>query len=257
MIKVVILGSGNVAFSLAHAIAKSELDLVQIYARNTQKGEEIAQACGCDFTSNIDEIAQADLYIISVSDKAIENLAKKINIKDCVIAHTAGSVPLDVLASVTPNHAVIYPLQTFTYGSVVDFSQISVMIEGSNARSLACTRLVADRLSEKVVEANSDTRKMVHLAAVFSCNFVNHMYVVGERLMANSNMPFDFLKPLIEETTRKALAAKSPVHTQTGPAIRNDFQTKAVHCDMLSQQAELKTMYINLSNSIWETSKKI
>ncbi len=257
MIRIVILGSGNVAYSLARAIAKTDLNLVQIYSRNQEKGSALAQAVNCDYTNDTEALAPADLYIISVTDRAIDSLVKKIKIKDSVIAHTAGSVPIEALAPSSENHGVIYPLQTFSYGSEVDFTNLPILIEGSNQRALACIRKVSEKLSSSVTEASSKSRKMVHLAAVFSCNFVNHMYVVGERILQNEKLPFDLIKPLIIETTRKALEASSPTLTQTGPAVRNDYQTKAVHCEMLAQQAELKTIYINLSNCIWETSKKI
>lgn len=256
MIRIVILGSGNVAYSLAKAVAKSELDLVQIYARNIQEGSYLAEQCNCKFTSDIEQLEPADLYIISVNDRSIEQLARKIKAKDSVVAHTAGSVAMDVLAASTKNYAVIYPLQTFTKGRDMDFEHIPIMIEGSTTHAKACARLFAERISKNVLEVDSEARKVIHLSAVFTCNFVNHMYVIGERLVESHNLSFDLLKPLIEETTRKALEVESPVLTQTGPALRNDYQTKAVHCDMLMQQPELKTMYINLSNSIWETSKK-
>ncbi|MFI3331063.1 MAG: DUF2520 domain-containing protein [Rikenellaceae bacterium] len=257
MIRIVIIGSGNVAYSLSHAVANSELDLVQICARNREKGELIARECNCEFTSDFENIAPADLYIISVSDKSIENIAKKIKFKDCVVAHTAGSVPLEALSCVGANHGVIYPLQTFTFSLAMSFENTPMLIEGASTHALACIRLVCDKLSKRVIEADSKTRKTVHLSAVFACNFTNHMFVIGERLLKGQNLDFGLIKPLIEETTRKALSSDSPLTTQTGPAIRNDYQTKAVHCEMLTEQAELKTMYINLSNSIWETSKKI
>ncbi len=257
MIRIVILGSGNVAYSLSHAIAQTDLNLVQICARNREKGQALASECGCEFTSEYDKLAEADLYIISVSDKAIASVAKKIKTKDCVVAHTAGSDPVTDIESLSENKAVLYPFQTFTHGLNVDLQGVPIMIEGSNTRSLACVRLVADKLSQTVLEANSDKRRLMHLAAVFACNFSNHMYAIGERLMNSEGLSFDLLKPLIAETTRTALGADSPTNTQTGPAIRNEYQTKAVHCEMLSEQADLKTMYINLSNSIWETSKKM
>lgn len=258
MIRIVILGSGNLADSLAMAVVKSELNLIQIYARNIEQGQELAQRCGCDYTDSIESVAKADLYILAVSDRSIEALSEQLNVDDnSVLAHTSGCVSIDTLSQKIKNRAVIYPLQTFTKGREIDLHTAPVMIEGTTTQAIACARLFAENISGKVIEISSEKRAKVHLAAVFANNFVNHMYTVGEKLINQADLPFDLLKPLIDETARKAIESESPISVQTGPAVRNDYQTKSKHCEMLQYQVELKTMYINLSNSIWETSKKI
>ena len=59
------------------------------------------------------------------------------------------------------------------------------------------------------------------------------------------------------ETAAKACDARSPLDVQTGPAVRNDFATKARHGDLLAFDLRLKNIYSTISQSIWETSKKI
>jgi predicted short-subunit dehydrogenase-like oxidoreductase (DUF2520 family) len=44
-------------------------------------------------------------------------------------------------------------------------------------------RAIADRLSEKVVELNSEQRKALHVAAVFACNFTNHLFGLAQELL--------------------------------------------------------------------------
>ena len=114
----------------------------------------------------------------------------------------------------------------------------------------------ARRLSRQVFVADSGRRAQLHLAAVFVCNFVNHMYVVGERVMKGAGLDFELLKPLIAETAAKALAAASPAAGQTGPAVRGDLPTQQRHTAMLDDEL-LRTVYLSVSRSIWETSKKI
>ena len=115
----------------------------------------------------------------------------------------------------------------------------------------------ARRLSRTVIWADSACRAKAHLAAVFACNFVNHMYAVAERIAGSAGLPFDVLKPLIAQTAAKALDAASPADVQTGPAVRNDTGTRARHCALLDDDLQLKNIYSIISNSIWETSKKI
>lgn len=254
--RVVILGSGNVAQAIATALSKHGTPPVQIIARNSQQGAQLASQVGCDFTDDYSNPAVADIYIIAVSDKAIDIVASKLNIDpNSVIAHTAGSIELGVLGT-HRNHAVFYPLQTFSKSRDVDFRPIPILIEANTPLALDRVMELGNELSENVQVVSSQQRAKVHLAAVFASNFTNHMYVIAEQLLEAEALNFNILKPLIRETAEKAISAESPAKVQTGPAVRNDFKTKDKHCNML-QQPHLKSLYTNLSKNIWETSKKI
>lgn len=153
--------------------------------------------------------------------------------------------------------AVFYPLQTFTKGRSVDFSQIPLFLETDDSPLRPALEAFARRLSHTVVWADSACRAKVHLAAVFACNFVNHMYAVGEGIVRSAGLPFDVLKPLLAETAAKALDAASPADVQTGPAVRNDLPTMARHRALLAAAPRLENIYSIISNNIWEISKKI
>lgn len=256
MIETVIIGSGNVAQTLATSLTRAGAKPLQIFARNREAAAKIAQECGCEFGSEPEELAKAELYIIAVSDKAIGAVSKSLDFGSAVVAHTAGSVGIDKLDDAIRNKAVLYPLQTLTKGCKSDFKEVPILIEGSNSAALETVKQVAELLSEKVLLVDSKQRALIHLAAVFVGNFSNHMYVIGEELARDAGMEFEVLKPLIVETTKKAMRAQSPQDVQTGPAVRNDFQTKSLHTEMLVERPELKSIYTNLSNSIWEISKK-
>lgn len=43
--------------------------------------------------------------------------------------------------------------------------------------------MVAVRLSPKVYEVTSGQRRHLHLAAVFACNFANHMYALSSHIL--------------------------------------------------------------------------
>ncbi len=257
MKSVVIVGSGSVAGALAVAIGNSRMRLVQIYARNHEKAERLAEECCCDHASKPSELARADVYIIAVSDKAIVKVASSLDFGSGVVAHTSGSTSIADLPAKIKEKAVFYPLQTFSQGRDVNMRDVPILIEGSSAHAVSAMREVAEAISDDVREVSSAQRARVHLSAVFVCNFANYMYTIGEELIAEAHQPFDLLKPLITETAAKAVAASSPRLVQTGPAVRNDYQTKSLHCEMLGDKPDLKNIYINLSNHIWETSKKI
>ena len=224
--RVVIVGSGNLAEALAQAVARSGLQLVQLFARNAAQGEAVAALAGTQWTADPARLADADIYLISVSDKAVGEVAAALPLPaGAVVAHTAGSVPLDALPA-HARRAVFYPLQTFTKGRSVDFSQIPLFLETDDSPLRPALEAFARRLSHTVVWADSACRAKVHLAAVFACNFVNHMYAVGEGIVRSAGLPFDVLKPLLAETAAKALDAASPADVQTGPAVRNALRQR-------------------------------
>lgn len=257
MNRVVIIGSGNLAEALAKAIDKSDLLLCQIFARNIQHGRRLADMTHTLWSDNPAELAAADVYILAVSDSAVSELASTLPIPvSAIVMHTAGSVSLNAIPSKFLRRGVFYPLQTFTKGREVDFSQIPIFIESATEELRRDIEIFAHKISHTVIYADSDLRSKVHLSGVFACNFVNYMYTVGEKIVTKAGLPFDILKPLIAETAAKAIASASPTGTQTGPAVRGDVQTQARHRRMLTSDAELEEIYSILSKNIWETLKK-
>jgi len=254
--EVVVIGSGNVAEALARAVAASGLRLAQLWARNAARAQEIAALAGCGWASRPESLAAADIYLLAVSDRAVGDVAAALPIPEgAVVAHTAGSVPLEALPARFARRAVFYPLQTFTRGRQVDFAEIPIFIEASDSGLQTELEVFARRLSRRVFRADSARRARLHLAAVFACNFANRMYALGEQLLRDAGLGFDVLRPLIAETAAKALASGSPAEVQTGPAVRGDLPTQERHAAMLDD--ELRTIYQLISRNIWETSKKI
>lgn len=259
MKRVVIIGSGNLAEALARAVAKSGLELVQIFARNAERARIIAELTATNWATHPEMLARdADIYLIAVSDRAVEHVAATLPIPEgAAVAHTAGSVPLAAIPEKFARRAVFYPMQTFTKGREVDFSVIPIFLETPSAELRPELEAFARKLSGAVIWATSEQRARVHLAAVFACNFVNHMYAVGEGIVRSAGLPFDVLKPLLAETAAKALDAASPADVQTGPAVRNDLPTMARHRALLAAAPRLENIYSIISNNIWEISKKI
>ncbi len=258
MKRVVIIGGGNLAESLAIAIAEApELELSQIYLRRAERGEELTALTGAPYTTHQEELAEADLYIIGVSDAAIAELSLSLPFaKGAIVAHTAGSTPMSAINPAL-RRGVFYPMQTFTKGRRVDFGVIPIFIEAEEHSTLEELREVASLISGSVTELTSEKRRELHLSAVYVCNFVNAMYMAGEELTERMELPFDILRPLIEESTAKLLASNSPRTIQTGPAVRGDVTTQERHCEMLAERDDLREIYRVISKYIWETSKRI
>lgn len=266
--KLAIIGSGNVAEALVEALVKlpgkpGKPELVQICARNEPEGRRLAAIAGVPYAGSPENLLPADLYILAVSDGAIEETAGKIPADaEAVVAHTSGGTAMDAIPERIKDRAVFYPLQTFSKGRDVDFSHIPVFTEYSTPHAGRTVGAFASALTGTVTEASSETRAGIHLAAVFASNFTNGMYSAAARILKDHGLSFDMLKPLIAETAAKALSAGDPASVQTGPALRGDTETMRRHLELLRSGNDRKTygtyeeIYKILSENIWETSKK-
>jgi len=253
MIKVVVIGSGNVAHHLIQAFAKSKkIDVTQVFSR--QKKTVIPLFDSIKITDNFNDLVKADLYVIAVSDDAIAKVSAQLPFENRLVVHTSGSVSLDALDKKNRKGS-FYPLQTFSKKAEVDFSQIPIFLESENETDFELLEKVAEVISNKVYKINSEQRKALHVSAVFVNNFVNHLYQIGNEICVENKVPFEVLKPLILETANKVMRL-SPKEAQTGPAIRNDKQTIASHLDFLLDENQ-KNIYKTLTQSIQNNGKKL
>ncbi|MGQ2984906.1 Rossmann-like and DUF2520 domain-containing protein [Flavobacterium sp.] len=245
MLKVVIIGSGNVAQHLAKAIdTTGQAMLVQLYARDPEKLTDLP---GEKITSSLEKLANADVYIISVTDDAIAEVSSQLPFEGKLVVHTSGSVALDQLDGKN-RRGVFYPLQTFSKNKAIDFSKVPLCLESEFENDYALLRTLADALSKTVYSIDSKQRQALHVAAVFVSNFSNHMYALGNAICQENNIPFNILNPLITETADK-VSTLSPIQAQTGPAIRHDQKTIERHLDLLKDDNQ-RNIYKILTQSI-------
>jgi predicted short-subunit dehydrogenase-like oxidoreductase (DUF2520 family) len=251
--RIAILGTGNVAWHLARVLENAGHIIAHIYNRDGQKAKQF----GLDYFNastgsslNLSEI-NADIFILAISDDSIEEVASSLSLpENAILCHTSGSKPLKVLGyAPTENIGVFYPLQTFSKGKKVDFENIPICIEAENRFILDALRALGDSISSKTQEISSQQRKAIHLAAVFACNFTNHMFTVAQSILQNQEMDFELLKPLIVETLNKSFEI-GPERAQTGPAIREDLKTLDLQFDSLKSDPELAEIYRLISQHI-------
>jgi len=244
MLTVVIFGAGNLASHLYTAFTSSQnVKVIQVYNRSVSNLQFFENKV--PITTSLEEVLPADIYLISISDDAIEEIITKISSFNGIIAHTSGSVPM--LKSAKRN-AVFYPLQTFSKTQKVDFSEIPICIEAENEKDLKTLHKLGESISTKVFPITTEQRKTLHLAAVFACNFTNQLYRIAEKICEKDNISFEILHALIAETARKALQ-DSPKNVQTGPAKRGDQKTIDRHLSQLNS-SELKEIYTLITKSI-------
>lgn len=250
MINIVILGSGNVATLLGTSLSKAGYNIIQVWSRNLEHAEALAKLLHAQFTDDIGQVVDsADLYILSISDDAIPSVVSKIKPINGIIVHTSGSTSIDIFRDKFSHYGVFYPFQTFSIGKDVDFKKVPILIEGSESTSLSALKSVALSISDKVQECSSDQRKILHIAAVFACNFTNYFYTISQKLLEENGLAFDLIRPLILETALKVQEIM-PGEAQTGPAARNDLSIINSHLEQLKNEPELSAIYRLLSDQI-------
>ena len=248
MIKVIILGAGNVAIHLAKAFQKTKsVEVIQRYNKSTRNSSEFDPSI--PFTKDLQELVKADVYIISITDDAIAGFSKRLKFKHGIVVHTSGSIPLEALQCKAAK-GVFYPLQTFSKEKKVDFIEVPVCVESELNKNMIILEDLAKAVSRKVYRINSLQREKLHVAAVFASNFSNHMYKIAGDICESNKISFDILKPLILETAKK-IQTIEPVIAQTGPARRDDRQTIQKHLSEL--EGIQKEIYTLVTQSITET----
>ena len=254
---IVFIGAGNLATNLAKALYDNGFRIIQVYSRTEESARALAQVVEATYTTDLSSVVtDAQLYIVSLKDAAFVQLLPEIVARkeNALWVHTAGSIPMDVWAGKVNRYGVFYPMQTFSKQREVNFQEVPFFIEAKRAEDTELLKAIASTLSEKVYEADSEQRKSLHLAAVFICNFTNHMYALAADLLEKYNLPFEVMLPLIDETARK-VHELAPRDAQTGPAVRYDENVMSNHLAMLVDSPALQEIYKLMSKSIHEHHK--
>ena len=275
--KIVFLGSGNLATHLSLALKEAREEIIQIFSRTQEQAQALADKLHCASCVSISDIrTDADVYIFSVKDDALPSLIEQLAVKlsgslptgegggrGYIFLHTAGSVPLSVFPSntptpntyhPTPKHGVLYPMQTFSKDKSVNFCEIPCFIEANDSNTLEEIKALASKVSDHVVEMSSEKRKKLHLAAVFACNMVNHCYRLAEKVLEEEGIDFSLYLPLIQETANK-VKELSPRKAQTGPMVRYDKKIMDAQIALINDE-RTRQIYRLMADSIHEDSVK-
>jgi predicted short-subunit dehydrogenase-like oxidoreductase (DUF2520 family) len=252
--KIAILGAGNVGYQLSWHLHNAGHQIVQVFGRQMASAKFIGNLMDIPCTDKIDDItSDAEIYLLSVNDDAIQDVARHLQLGDKVIAHTSGTVPVKILKDASTNYGIFYPLQTLSKNVSVDFGVIPICINASNDFTMKTLKDLALTLTSKVVETNDEKRLAIHIAAVFANNFTNHLFSVSQMILEKSGLSFEIFKPLINETVRK-IQNHDPLNVQTGPAVRHDEHTIERHLGFLREDGRFELLYKVLTDDIQKYS---
>ena len=243
-------GAGRVGAALCNEFFKAGHRIDTIVSRTEKIAKKVAGECNAEWSTVLQYPDSTEIIIVAVPDNSLREVLENIKCSsDTLVAHTAGSYGLDVFPARIRHTGVLYPLQTFSHNRSISFNDLPFIAEASDDKTTGILNNCISSVGGKVHYADAVHRRMLHLAAVFACNFTNHMLTDGRDLAIRAGFSFDILKPLINETISKALDA-GPENSQTGPAMRNDSNTIVKHLDLLSFSPELREVYSGITESI-------
>lgn len=249
MISIVLLGAGNVATHLYKAFSKAEsVKVTQWYNRSLDHIKSYKNEI--EITDDLDQLKNADVYILAISDDSIASTSEKLPFSDRFVVHTSGSVNIHAMDKKN-SRGVFYPLQTFSKDAAINFETVPICIETENKTKLNTLKTLAEAIKSKYYKINTEQRQTLHLSAVFINNFTNQLYRIAHEISDAKHINFEILKPLILETAEKVQEI-SPYLAQTGPAKRNDKKTIKRHLKQLENQQH-RAIYELLTKSIQDT----
>lgn len=245
--RIVIVGAGSVGSNLAHAFEINGIRVELVHARPITADPSPTVA-----------LPPADCYIYAVADHALREVVAKINAPQALHVHTSGSMPVSVFGEDKPHAGVMYFFQTFSRTQLIDdWTTIPCFIEGRNIDDVAAIYSLAQNLTGRIYEANQHDRERLHVAGVFANNFTNLMYRMAAQVLRGTQIPFEALLPLIDQTAAK-IHTMSPKDAQTGPAMRDDIDVIMRHAAILFnvQEDEFNMMdmtyaYLNSAQAIY------
>lgn len=248
--KISILGTGNVAWHLAHALDAARHTIVQVWGRDLNKAKQLAQPFNAQAISNLNQLEEdIDVLLLCISDDAIAQIASQLSNKPYLIAHTSGAMDMELLKNTSQFYGVFYPVQTLSEGKKVNFFNVPLCVEGNNKAAESQLMALGNTVSNSVHIISSEKRKYLHLAAVFANNFTNALYAEAAGVLERQGLSFNLLRPLILETAQK-VQQMSPQQAQTGPAKRHDDSTLQKHLELLPKDSDEEKVYRLLTDII-------
>ena len=252
MTKIVIAGSGRIAWHLGKRLKAKGLPVAQVLGRTAEHVAPLAEALQAEWTDDWSRILpEADWILIAVRDDAIAAVAEALAryAPNALATHTSGATPGIVLEPYFKRYGVFYPLQSFSPERSPVWSKIPFCVDAELPEDLLFLKKTAKVIGNLVYRVNDEQRAVLHVAAVFANNFANRCFAIASDLLEEKGLSFEMLHPLMEETLAKALL-DAPDKMQTGPAIRGDADTVARHLEQLKNHPDWQELYRSLTHSI-------
>ena len=241
-----VVGRGNLAWHLAQVLPG------EVVVVSRQPGQEDWPAPVLPYAALADQ--SVDAVFVAVPDNVIAEVSRQLAAllpPTLRVLHTSGATPLGQLDSYFRHRGVLWPIRSLRRGEAVGtWRDLPLVTFASDAVTRDWLTSLANSLSDTVAYLDDRQRAQLHLAAVFSNNFVTALYEVAYQLCSAHAVPFELLLPIIRHTAAQQ-DGQPPRDRQTGAAARGDTATMHRHLQLLTDP-RYRQLYRDLSQLILE-----
>lgn len=270
MCSISFIGAGNVAMRFSLAMAEAGYKIGTIYGRSEKNVSKVVKTLerngfNAKPSFSISDVFSSSVVIIAVSDNAIpqvvSELVKTVEVLDMeyspIFLHTSGATDINVfnpLKELGVRCGVLYPLMTLNSNKNIEFKDVPLLLESMDGEIDDVLDEIATNLNSEHYFYSSKDRLKMHVAAVFTCNFVNHILSMGFSVIGRDT---PLLLPLTLESVRNCFL-HSPDAVLTGPARRGDMVTIEKHLGLLEElgMGEQKEIYSMFTDMIMKKFNK-
>lgn len=220
-----------------------------------------------DVIESISDLKSSDFVFLCVPDDAIEQVSSLLPVTilqngNSIVSHVSGSKPSSILSHLSDKSlltAASHPLMTFKMDSEADtFKGIAVSLEGDPIAVEDLNGLFI-RLGSNPIAVTPDQKKLLHLAAVITSNFMSSLiFHASNVLKSMDDEPIELVRsvlgPLMLKTVQNIINEGYP-SALTGPASRGDFSTLEEHLTLLKKLGMDDVIYKELTNQILHFKK--
>lgn len=236
-----IIGSGRAAWAFGSTWRRIGWPIAGIATRGDRPITRLLAAPA----RPIDELADADLILIAVSDQAIGEVAASIPPTKAILFHASGS-----LTSVRGGFS-LHPLRALPpVGETADLRDALLVFEGTH-REVA--QRIASAAGARFAEISAAEKPRYHAGAVFAANYVAAMLDIADGLIGIDNARGDLVA--LAQSAIANWASHTDAQRFTGPAARGDQAVIERHLELLQPQQDLALIYRLLADRILATRK--
>lgn len=241
---IAIIGNGNLAWHLSGVLG----DRAVVASRSPVTAGEATQTVSYAALRNL----PLEMVFLAVPDNRISETSQALAAllpPALPVFHTSGATPVDRITDHFLHRGVLWPIRSLRRGEPVShWRDLPLVIHADSARARRLLEPLARELSDRVTWLDDRQRAQLHLAAVFSNNFVTALYEIAYQLCGEQDIPFSLLLPIIRDTAGRQ-DGERPALRQTGAAARGDTATMDRHLSLL-QRPEYRDLYRDISRLI-------
>ncbi|MCC5941706.1 MAG: DUF2520 domain-containing protein [Balneolaceae bacterium] len=249
---ITVIGTGAVGGALIDFFQSSSYKLLSVWNRDggvVFDSEGSRKIVSNTIPESGDQIGE--LLILALPDDMISPVASELAKRQLKwdlksVIHCSGNMSSDVLKPLADCGcltASMHPIQTFKRGDRSErFRDIFISLEGDE-QLLNILEDLTKQLGSRFLKLNPEQKSMLHVAAVFSSNYLVALLHQVEQILEKADLTdgIQLLEPLIHQTIQN-IHQKGTVDALTGPISRGDVKSVEKHINQLERdQTSLHT----------------